>query len=168
MKGHASKTEQLYIEASAAAEAAQKSEKKGKSTTEPKEVQFYRKLVKRDPKDLQARIFLAWVLMDGYDDDGQPRAGQKEALAIFETVLQEDPENSAANHYWIHAVEASPHPERALHSAEILARLAPTSGHMVHMPGHIFYRVGDYDRAKESFAASMKAVPASRAEYSQI
>jgi len=157
LKGHAGKTERLYIKASAAAEAAEKSEKQDSSTTEPKEVQLYRKIVKRDPKDMQARIFLAWALVDGYDDDGQPRAGQKEALAIFETVLQEDPENSAANHYWIHAVEASPHPEQALHSAEILARLAPTSGHMVHMPGHIFYRTGDYDRAKESFAASMKA-----------
>jgi tetratricopeptide (TPR) repeat protein len=157
LKGHASKSERLYIEASAAAETAEKSEKQDKSPRESKEVQLYRKLVKRDPKDMQARIFLAWALTDGYDDDGQPRAGQKEALAIFQTVLKEDPDNSAANHYWIHAVEASPHPEQALHSAEILGRLVPTSGHMVHMPGHIFYRTGDYARAKESFAASIKA-----------
>jgi tetratricopeptide (TPR) repeat protein len=157
LKGHASKSERLYIEASAAAEAAEKSEKQDKSPRESKEVQLYRKLVKRDPKDMQARIFLAWALTDDYDDDGQPRAGQKEALAIFQTVLKEDPDNSAANHYWIHAVEASPHPEQALHSAEILGRLVPTSGHMVHMPGHIFYRTGDYARAKESFAASIKA-----------
>lgn len=157
LKGHASKTEQLYIEASVSAEAAEKSAKKDKNTTDSKEIQLYRKLVKRDPKDLQARIFLAWALTDGYDDDGQPRAGEKEALVIFQAVLKKDPNNSAANHYWIHAVEASPHPQQALHSAEILARLAPTSGHMVHMPGHIFYRIGDYARAKESFAASMKA-----------
>jgi hypothetical protein len=157
LKGHASKSERMYIEASAAAEAAEKSEQKDKSKTESKDIQIYRKLVKHDPKDLQARILLAWALVDGYDDDGQPRAGQKEALAIFQTVLKEDPDNSAANHYWIHAVEASPHPEQALHSAEILGRLAPTSGHMVHMPGHIFYRIGDYASAKESFAASIKA-----------
>jgi tetratricopeptide (TPR) repeat protein len=157
LKGRASKAERLYIEASAAAEADEKSEDKDKSNTKSKEVQLYRKLVKRDPKDLQARVFLAWALTDGYDDDGQPRAGQKEALAIFQSVLKEDPDNSAANHYWIHAVEESPHPEQALHSAEILGRLSPTSGHMVHMPGHIFYRTGDYARAKESFAASMKA-----------
>lgn len=154
LKGHASKIERLYIEA---AEAAEKSEEKDKSKAESEEVQIYRKLVKRGPKDLQARIFLAWALTDGYDDDGKPREGQKEALAIFQEVLKEDPDNSAANHYWIHAVEESPHPEMALHSAEILGRLAPTSGHMVHMPGHIFYRTGDYARAKESFAASMKA-----------
>jgi tetratricopeptide (TPR) repeat protein len=120
-------------------------------------VQLYRKLVKGSPRDMQAHIFLANALSDGYDDNDQPRAGQKEALAIFQDVLKVDPENSAANHYWIHAVEASTHPEQALHSAEILSRLAPTSGHMVHMPGHIFYRTGDYARAKESFAASMQA-----------
>jgi hypothetical protein len=157
LKGHASKSERLYIEASAAADAAEKSEKEEKNSGDSKDVQLLRKLVKGSPKDMQARIFLANALSDGYDDNDQPRAGQKEALAIFLTVLKEDPENSAANHYWIHAVEASPHPEQALHSAEILGRLAPTSGHMVHMPGHIFYRTGDYAHAKESFAASMQA-----------
>jgi tetratricopeptide (TPR) repeat protein len=163
LKSHASKAERLYIEASVAAEAADKSEKegkkeaKGKATKEPDEVQLYRKLVKRSPRDMQARIFLANALSDGYDENGQPRPGKKESLAIFESILKEDPDNSAANHYWIHAVEASPHPEQALHSAEILGSLAPTSGHMVHMPGHIFYRTGDYARAKLSFAASMKA-----------
>ena len=157
LKGHASKTERLYIDASSAAEAAAKSKKKDNTTTESKEVQLYRKLVKRDPKDMQARIFLAAALGDGYDDDGYPRAGLKESLAILQSVLKEDPDSSAANHWWIHAVEASPHPEQALHSAEILGSLAPTSGHMVHMPGHIFYRMGDYARAKESFAASMRA-----------
>ncbi|MGC1491744.1 MAG: hypothetical protein WA798_10235, partial [Candidatus Acidiferrum sp.] len=156
LEGHASKTERLYIEASVAAAAAN-SDSDSRSAGESKQVQLYRKLVKREPKDMQARIFLAEAVSDGYDDDGQPRAGQKEALAILQSVLKEDPENSAANHYWIHAVEASPHPEQALHSAEILGRLAPTSGHMVHMPGHIFYRMGDYARAEDSFAASMKA-----------
>lgn len=157
LKNHTSKSERLYIEASAAVEAADKSEKDDAGAEDSKEVQLYRKLVKHDPKDLQARIFLAEALSDGYDDDGQPRSGEKEALAILRGILKEDPENSAANHYWIHAVEPSQYPEQALHSAEILGRLAPTSGHMVHMPGHIFYRVGDYARAEQSFAASMKA-----------
>ena len=158
LKGHASKAERLYIEASVAAEAAEKSageksEKKDKS----EEVAIYRKLVKRSPKDMLARIYLANTLFDGYDDSGEPRAGSKEGLAVLQGVLKEDPNNSAANHYWIHLVEASPHPEQALHSADILGSLAPTSGHMVHMPGHIFYRTGDYARAKESFAASTTA-----------
>jgi len=155
LKGHVSKAERLYIEASEASEAADKSEKKDKR--ESKEVQLYRKLVKHYPADLQARIFLAEAVGDWYDDSGQPNPGQKEQLSILQSVMKEDPDNSAANHYWIHAVEASLHPEQALHSAEILGRLAPTSGHMVHMPGHIFYRTGDYARAKDSFAASMQA-----------
>lgn len=157
LKGHASKSERLYIEASAAAEAADKSDKEDKSGKDSLQVRIYRKLVKRDPKDLQARIFLANALSDGYDDDGKPNTGQKETLAILQSVLKDDPDDSAANHYWIHAVEVSTHPEQALHSAEILGRLAPTSGHMVHMPGHIYYRVGDYASATKAFVASTKA-----------
>lgn len=113
--------------------------------------------MKTAPHDTQARIFLAEALIEGYDDDGILKKGTKEALAILQSVMKDEPENSAANHYWIHAVEASPHPEQALHSAEILGRLAPTSGHMVHMPGHIFYRTGDYARAQQSFSASTDA-----------
>ena len=101
--------------------------------------------MKEYPKDTQARIFLAQAVGD-----------QKEYLAILQSVLKDEPDNSAANHYWIHALEASPHPEEALQSAEILASLAPTSGHMVHMPGHIFYRIGDYARAEKAFTASME------------
>lgn len=136
---------------------AENAEKKGDTAGETKEVQLLRKLVKRSPHDTQARIFLAWALVDGYDDAGEPRAGQKEAISILQSVLKDEPENSAANHYWIHAVEPSTKPEQALPSAEMLARLAPTSGHMVHMPGHIFYRTGNYAQAKASFVASMQA-----------
>lgn len=157
LKGHASKAERLYIEASAAREAEEKDKKNQDKEGESREVQILRKLVKHSPRDTQARIFLAWTLMDGYDDDGNPRKGTKETLTILQGVLKDEPENSAANHYWIHSVEASPKPEKALHSAEILGRLAPTSGHMVHMPGHIFFRTGDYARAQQSFAASTQA-----------
>jgi tetratricopeptide (TPR) repeat protein len=150
LKKQVSEAERLYIEA------AEKSEKDGKRNGGSRATKAYRKLVKKYPADLQAQIFLAESVGDGYDDDGNPTAGQKEELAILQGVLKQDPENSAANHYWIHAVEASLHPEQALHSAEILGRLAPSSGHMVHMPGHIFYRTGDYARAKESFAASIQ------------
>lgn len=90
LEGHASKTERLYIEASVAAAAAN-SDSDSRSAGESKQVQLYRKLVKREPKDMQARIFLAEAVSDGYDDDGQPRAGQKEALAILQSVLKEDP-----------------------------------------------------------------------------
>jgi tetratricopeptide (TPR) repeat protein len=159
LKAHASKAERLYIEASVAHEAAdaEKDKKDQDNEGDSKEVPILRKLVKRSPKDTQARIFLAWSLMDGYDDDGKPRKGTKETLTILQSVMKDEPENSAANHYWIHAVEASPKPEQALKSAEMLGRLAPTSGHTVHMPGHIFFRTGDYARAQAAFAASMRA-----------
>jgi tetratricopeptide (TPR) repeat protein len=68
--------------------------------------------------------------------------------------LTSDPDNAAANHYWIHTVEGSSHPEAALHSADMLGRLAPNSGHMVHMPGHIYYRTGHYEKARQSFLDS--------------
>ena len=71
--------------------------------------------------------------------------------ALLRNLLHDYPSNAAANHYWIHAVEGSDHPEWALESAEKLGKLAPGSGHVVHMPGHIFYRVGDYERAREIF-----------------
>lgn len=153
LKGHASKRERLYIEASAAYEDALKNAKPVVNFSQ--EIQLMRKLVKKYPKDTQARIFLAVSLQDGFDAKGEPRAGQKEALAMLQNVIRDDPSNSAANHSYIHALEASAHPEQALPSAEILASLAPASGHMVHMPGHIFFRIGDYTRAEHAFAASM-------------
>ena len=157
LKGHTGKPERLYIEAAAASEQAEKDgDKKKDKKGEANDVQILRKLVKTAPHDTQARIYLAEALMDGYDDSA-PKKGTKEALTILQSVMKDEPENSAANHYWIHAVEASPHPEQALHSAEILGRLAPTSGHMVHMPGHIFYRTGDYARAQQAFSASTDA-----------
>ena len=95
-----------------------------------------------------AKLFLAGTLRDGYDDNGEPRKEQKEQIALIQEVLKNAPNDSAANHYWIHAVEASPHPEQALKSAALLASLAPASGHMVHMPGHIYYRAGNYAEAE--------------------
>ena len=110
--------------------------------------------MKEYPTDLQAKIFLSGSVRDGYDDAGEPKKGMQESIAILQEVLKTAPNDSAANHYWIHAVEMSPHPEQALESATVLASLAPASGHMVHMPGHIFYRVGDYEQAERWFADS--------------
>ena len=94
---------------------------------------------------------------DGYDDKGEPKKGEREAIAMFESILHDAPNDSATNHYWIHAIEPGNHPERAIQSAALLASLAPTSGHMVHMPGHIYYRVGNYAEAEHWFSSSMAA-----------
>jgi tetratricopeptide (TPR) repeat protein len=148
LKVHGSGSDKLYIEA-AQVESAAKDDDHAQATA------IYRKLVKKYPRDPQARIFLAESLGDGYDDAGEPKAGQKECISILEGVLRDRPNDSAANHYWIHAIEPGNHPELALKSAELLASLAPASGHMVHMPGHIYYRVGNYPEAERWFTASM-------------
>jgi tetratricopeptide (TPR) repeat protein len=150
LKNHASGSDKLYIEAG---KADLLRREQGHSAAIP----ALRKLVKKYPHDIEARIFLAEAVGDGYDENGEPKAGQKERIAILEGVLRETPNDSAANHYWIHAMEPSNHPERAIPSAALLASLAPTSGHMVHMPGHIYYRVGDYTQAEHWFGASMTA-----------
>lgn len=142
LKRHAGKHERLYIEATKAHEGALTAAKPdGRYSPDLK---LWRKLVKNYPKDTEARIFLSNFV----DHD--------ECLALLQSVLKVEPENSAANHLYIHALEYTDHPEQALHSAEILARLAPSSGHMVHMPGHIFFRTGDYARAEQAFTASMQ------------
>jgi tetratricopeptide (TPR) repeat protein len=74
---------------------------------------------------------------------------------ILRNLLAAHPEIAAANHYWIHAMEGSSRPKAALHSADVLKSLAPNSGHMVHMPGHIYWRVGDYEKARQSFLDSV-------------
>ncbi len=75
---------------------------------------------------------------------------------LVQDVLRTHPNSAAAHHYRIHLLEASTHPQDALADADVLTKLAPSSGHMVHMPGHIYYRLGDYDRARQSFLDSMK------------
>jgi tetratricopeptide (TPR) repeat protein len=154
LKPHVSKHEQLYIDATAAADDAVNAAKPDDDPDNAKEIVIWRQIVKNYPSDLQAKLFLAGTLRDGYDDNGEPKKGQKEDIALIQQVLKAAPDDSAANHYWIHAVEASPHPEQAIKSAALLAGLAPASGHMVHMPGHIYYRVGDYAQAEHWFAAS--------------
>jgi tetratricopeptide (TPR) repeat protein len=160
---HATPTEKVYIQA--AKEEQKEAKKKSKSpkqnawavtgVAEPhvdsKRTKIYRKLVAQNPDDTQAKIFLAESLIDGFDKQANPKAGTAEAQTILAAILAAHPDDSAANHYWIHAQEPGQHPEAALPSARKLGSLSPASGHMVHMPGHIFYRTGDYETARTSF-----------------
>jgi tetratricopeptide (TPR) repeat protein len=107
------------------------------------------KLAARYPDDLDAVTLYAESAMNLnpwhlWTADGKPAEGTDEIVATLESVLKRDPNHLGANHYYIHAVEASPHPERALASAARLEKLAPTAGHLVHMPAHIYSRVGDH------------------------
>jgi tetratricopeptide (TPR) repeat protein len=153
LKDHASAPEQLYIEAAQASD----NGKESKRGVNKAEIAILRELVAKEPNDPEARLFLALAVGDGYDRAGEPKKGEQQSIAMLDGILHDTPNDSATNHYWIHAMEPSNHPERAIPSAALLASLAPTSGHMVHMPGHIFYRVGNYTEAERWFAASMAA-----------
>jgi tetratricopeptide (TPR) repeat protein len=123
-----------------------------------------RALVKKYPDDLDAAVMFAESLMmlrpwQLWTADGAPAPGTLELVEVLESVLKRDPQHPAANHFYIHAVEASPNLERAIPSAVRLTTLVPAAGHLVHMPGHIYLQTGDYDLAAES---NLKAVEADR------
>lgn len=119
-------------------------------------------LVKLYPDDLDAAALYAdsamtlnaWKL---WTPDGKPAEGTEEIVAVLEAVLARDPNHIGANHFYIHAVEASSRPERALPSADRMALLTPAAGHLVHMPAHIYMRIGDYEAAAVSNDLAAKA-----------
>ena len=96
-----------------------------------------------------------------WSKSGQAAPGTEEAVSILQEVLKREPRHVGANHLLIHAVEASPHPELALNSATLLKTLAPGASHLVHMPGHIEMRMGDYAAAVQS---NVVAVSVDRAQ----
>ncbi len=119
-------------------------------------------LSKRYADDADAATLYAAALMnlrpwDYWRRDGRPYAGTMEFVSTLESVLEREPLHPGANHYYIHAVEATPTPERALRSAERLEKLMPGAGHMVHMPAHIYMRVGRYAAASESNVRAIEA-----------
>jgi tetratricopeptide (TPR) repeat protein len=112
-------------------------------------------LAKKYPDDLDAATLYAESAMnlrpwELWSADGKPAEGTEEIIAVLESVLRRNPSHPGANHYYIHAVEASPSPERGLASAARLKTLVPAAGHLVHMPSHIYLRVGDYAAAAEA------------------
>ena len=118
-----------------------------------------RDVYQRYPDDLDAATLYAESLMDLHpwklwNLDGRPTEGTEEILSVLESVLRRDPNHIGANHYYVHATEASPHPEWALASAKRLEMLAPGAGHLVHMPAHTYMRIGDYAGAARSNAAA--------------
>ena len=106
-------------------------------------------LMRKYPDDLDAATLYAeskmnlnpWKL---WTLDGKPNEGTEEIVVVLESVLARDPNHPGANHYYIHATEASLEPSRALPSAKRLETLVPEAGHLVHMPAHIYNRTGDY------------------------
>ena len=128
-----------------------------------------RDVSRRFPDDLDAATLLADALMNLrpwslWTTEGAPQPGTEEIVATLERVLAVDPMHPGANHLYIHAVEASPDPRRAEAAADRLRGLMPGAGHMVHMPSHIYYRIGRYADAAE---VNVRAVAADRAYFAR-
>jgi tetratricopeptide (TPR) repeat protein len=146
LAAHASPREQALIHALAARYAANPPE--DRAALDRAYANALREVVRRYPEDLEARTLYAEALMDlspwsYWTRDGRPRENTQELLAQLDYVLKANPNHPGANHFYIHAVEAV-HPELAVPAAERLAGLMPGAGHIVHMPGHIYVRVGRY------------------------
>ncbi len=129
-------------------------------------------LTKKYPEDLDAATLYADSMMNLrpwklWNADGTPAEGTVEIVATLEGVLRRDPNHIGAMHLYIHAVEASPNPERALPYADRIPTLAPSAGHLVHMPAHIYERTGNFNGARAQNVAAAKADEAFAASTGQ-
>jgi tetratricopeptide (TPR) repeat protein len=115
----------------------------------------------RFPMDDNIKVLYAEALMDtqpwDYWEGGgtKPKGNGAAIVAALEDVLKRNPRHPGAVHYYIHTVEASAAPERALPYADRLGTLVPGAGHLVHMPAHIYYRVGEYKKSLETNKVAM-------------
>ncbi len=121
-----------------------------------------REVWRKYPNDPDVGALFAESMMDLHpwqlwSRNGTPAEGTEEIVATLEAVLARNPDHTGANHYYIHAVEASPRPDRALPSAAKLGKLAPAAGHLVHMPSHIYIRTGNYSASAEANAKAIEA-----------
>jgi len=126
-----------------------------------------RTVAQRFPDDLEAATFFAEAAMilrpwNLWTPDGQPQPGTEEIVRTLERVLAKNPNHPGAIHLYIHAVEASTQPGRAEAAADRLRALMPGAGHLVHMPSHIYWRVGRY---ADAVTANRAAVEADRAYF---
>jgi tetratricopeptide (TPR) repeat protein len=114
-----------------------------------------RDVAQRFPNDLDVQTLYAESMMNIrawklWNPDGTPAEGTAEIVATLESVLARNPMHMGALHYYVHAVEASPHPEKGIAAAERIRGIAPAAGHLEHMPAHIFHRVGRYEQSAQA------------------
>jgi hypothetical protein len=160
LKSKAAPAERAYIDALSKRYSAN-----AEADVEPLQVAYkdaMKDLVRRYAQDNDAAVLYAESLMDLHPwqfwaPDGTPTEGTQEIVAVLERVLARSPQHIGANHYYVHAVEASPHPEKALPSAKRLETLAPSAGHLVHMPAHTYIRTGKYIDAARANVAAVRA-----------
>jgi tetratricopeptide (TPR) repeat protein len=139
-------------------------DQKGQAALDEAYANAMRDVARRYPEDDDVQVLFAESMMDLrpwrlWEPDGTPSPGTAETVAALERVLARSPNHPGANHYYIHAVEASPHPEKALAAADRVGALMPGAGHLVHMPSHVYQRVGRYNDAAE---ANRRAIAADR------
>jgi tetratricopeptide (TPR) repeat protein len=150
LSASASESDQAYIQAMAKRFPADAKSDLKKAAEDYRDAM--RQVVSEFPDDLDAATLFAEAGMNLHPwglwhIDGTPEAGTDEIVSTLESVMKRDPNHLGAIHYYIHAVEASANPERALAGANKLAALAPSAGHIVHMPAHVYIRTGDYEAA---------------------
>jgi tetratricopeptide (TPR) repeat protein len=134
-------------------------------------------LVADRPDDLDAKVFLAEALMDlqpwdYYDDKLQPKGNTAKVVSLLEEVIARNPNHAGALHLYVHAVEASADPQKGVVAADRLRTLIPGSGHLVHMPAHIYARVGRWHDAvvanQAAIAADQKYLSMCRGNYKGV
>lgn len=160
LKAKASDRERAYIDALAKRYSG--SEKPDRKALDRTFADAMREVHKRYPDDLDAATIFAEALMDlrpwaYWARDGQPYPGTLEAVTAIESVLQRNPNHPGACHYYIHLMEATKSPERAEAASDRLLSLMPGGGHMVHMPSHIYMRIGRYGDASLSNQHAIQA-----------
>ncbi|WP_336514625.1 hypothetical protein [Pollutibacter soli] len=119
-------------------------------------------LYKQFPNDAEVGTLYADAIMlvhpwDLYDDQSLPKPWTPELTGVLEKMIKLNPNHPGANHYYIHAVEASLNPEKANHSATVLPRITPKVSHTVHMPSHIYIRTGDFEKGMQVNIAANKS-----------
>jgi hypothetical protein len=157
---HGTEAERAYIEALAVRYSSDM--KADRTALARKYAAAMRDLARRYPDDVDAATLYAESLMNLtpwklWTLDGKPAANTQQIVGILESVLKRSPNHLGANHYYIHSVEASRDPGRGMPSAKRLEALAESSGHLLHMPAHIYARVGDHAAAAVANAAGAEA-----------
>jgi tetratricopeptide (TPR) repeat protein len=133
-----------------------------RAVRDEKYIEATRSVLDRYPDDLEAGFMYVDALMirgawNYWRRDGSPLAGTREAAAALEHVMALEPNHPGAVHLYVHLFESSAEPERALAQADRLESIMPKAGHMVHMPSHIYLRVGQYEKAIASNERSVEA-----------
>jgi tetratricopeptide (TPR) repeat protein len=151
MKSRVPPREQAYIEALAERYSGRPEDRRARDEAYAAAM---KRMVQKFPRDLDAASLYIESMMnlrpwDYWRRDGQPQPGYAEVIAFTEQVLAKAPNHPGALHLYIHLMEST-RPDKAIQAADRLLPLMPAAGHMVHMPSHIYHRVGMYERSIHS------------------